>query len=126
MFRWIVGSSLQFRFVVVGFAAVLVVYGIIQLQRMPVDVFPEFAAPIVEGQTEAIGLSAEEVESLITLNLEELLSGVPWLESIRSESVTGLSSIVLTSGYTAKRIVHPLCCRTRINFSIETNRGDKQ
>jgi CzcA family heavy metal efflux pump len=96
MFRWIVGSSLQFRFVVVGFAAVLVAYGIIQIQRMPVDVFPEFEAPTVEVQTEAIGLSAEEVESLITLNLEELLSGVPWLESIRSESVTGLSSIVLT------------------------------
>ncbi len=96
MFRWIVGSSLQFRFVVVGFAAVLVAYGIIQLKNMPVDVFPEFAAPTVEVQTEAIGLSAEEVESLITLNLEELLSGVPWLESIRSESVTGLSSIVLT------------------------------
>src|SRR5499426_1719531 len=63
---------------------------------MPVDVFPEFAPPVVEVQTEAIGLSAEEVESLITLNLEELLSGVPWLESIRSQSVTGLSSIVLT------------------------------
>src|SRR5262247_2614843 len=64
---------------------------------MPVDVFPEFAPPVVEVQTEAIGLSAEEVESLITLNLEELLSGVPWLESMRSQSVTGLSSIVLTS-----------------------------
>jgi Cu/Ag efflux pump CusA len=63
---------------------------------MPVDVFPEFAPPVVEVQTEAIGLSAEEVESLITLNLEELLSGVPWLKSIRSQSVTGLSSIVLT------------------------------
>jgi len=96
MLRWIVGSCLQFRFVVVGFAAALVVYGIIQLKNMPVDVFPEFAAPTVEVQTEAIGLSAEEVESLVTLNLEELLSGVPWLKSIRSESVTGLSSIVLT------------------------------
>ena len=63
---------------------------------MPVDVFPEFAPPVVEVQTEAIGLSADEVESLITLNLEELLSGVPWLHSIRSQSVTGLSSIVLT------------------------------
>ena len=71
MFRWIIGSSLQFRFVVVGFAAALVVYGIIQLQKMPVDVFPEFAAPTVKVQTEAIGLSAEEVESLITLNLED-------------------------------------------------------
>ncbi|UCH82161.1 MAG: efflux RND transporter permease subunit [Nitrospiraceae bacterium] len=96
MFRWIIGSSLNFRFLVMGVAILLIVYGTIQLKQMPIDVFPEFAAPVVEVQTEAIGLSAEEVESLITLNLEELLSGVPWLESIRSESVTGLSSILLT------------------------------
>lgn len=96
MFRWIIGSSLQFRFLVLGVAAALVLFGATQLKKMPVDVFPEFAPPTVEVQTEAAGLSAEEVESLITLNLEELLSGVPWLESIRSQSVTGLSSIVLT------------------------------
>ena len=96
MFRWIIGSSLKFRLLVLGVAAALVVFGSIQLKKMPVDVFPEYAPPIVEVQTEAIGLSAEEVESLITLNLEELLSGVPWLESIRSASLTGLSSIVLT------------------------------
>lgn len=96
MFRWIVGSSLRFRFLAVGFAAALVAFGSLQIKKTPVDVFPEFAAPIVRVQTEAIGLSAVEVEGLITLNLEELLSGVPWLESIRSESVTGLSSITLT------------------------------
>lgn len=96
MFRWIIRSSLQFRFLVLGVAAALALFGAIQLKKMPVDVLPEFAPPVVEVQTEAIGLSAEEVESLITLNLEELLSGVPWLESIRSQSVTGLSSIVLT------------------------------
>jgi len=96
MFRWIIGSSLQFRFIILGIAAALVVFGSLQLKNMPIDIFPEFSAPTVQVQTEAIGLSAVEVESLITLNLEELLSGVPWLESVRSESVTGLSSIVLT------------------------------
>src|SRR5205809_1587942 len=96
MFRWIIASSLQFRLVMLGIAAALIAFGTERLYRMPVDVFPEFAAPVVEVQTEAIGLSATEVESLITLNLEELLSGVPWLESIRSKSVTGLSSIVMT------------------------------
>ncbi len=96
MFRWLIGASLQFRFLVLGVAAALVVFGTLQLGKMPVDVLPEFAPPVVEVQTEAIGLSAEEVESLITLNLEELLSGVPWLDSIRSKSVTGLSSIVMT------------------------------
>ncbi len=96
MFLSIIRSSLQQRFLVLAVAAALVVFGTLRVQKMPVDVLPEFAPPIVEVQTEAIGLSAEEVESLITLNLEELLSGVPWLESIRSKSVTGLSSILLT------------------------------
>src|SRR5262245_65240659 len=90
MFRWIIGSSLQFRFLVLGVAAALAVFGTLQLRKMPVDVFPEFAPPVVEVQTEAIGLSAEEVEGLITLNLEELLSGVPGLEPSRSQSATGL------------------------------------
>ena len=67
MFRWIIGSSLQFRFLVLGVAAALVVFGTIQVKKMPVDVFPEFAPPVVQVQTEALGLSAQEVESLITL-----------------------------------------------------------
>src|SRR5262249_45984905 len=57
---------------------------------------PEFSPPYVEIQTESLGLSADEVEQLITVPMEQdLLSGVPWLDSIRSESVPGLSSIVL-------------------------------
>ena len=57
---------------------------------------PEFSPPYVEIQTEALGLSAEEVEQLITVPMEQdLLNGVPWLDTIRSESVPGLSSIVL-------------------------------
>jgi multidrug efflux pump subunit AcrB len=60
-----------------------------------VDVLPEFELPTVEVQTEALGLSAEEVESLISLNLEELLSGTSWLRSLHSKSVPGLSSIMM-------------------------------
>ena len=96
MMRWIVGSSLQFRFLVVAIAAALMVIGAARLRDMPVDALPEFAPPVVEVQTEALGLSPAEVESLVTLNVEEMLSGIPWLKSIRSKSVTGLSSVVLT------------------------------
>jgi CzcA family heavy metal efflux pump len=96
MIRWIVGSSLKFRLLVLGLAATLIVVGTVQLRSMPVDVLPEFAPPSVEVQAEALGLSAAEVESLVTVNLEELLNGTPWLDSIRSTSVPGLSSIVLT------------------------------
>src|SRR2546423_10218120 len=77
-------------------AAALIAYGIVQLPRMPVDVLPEFTPTYVEIQTEALGLSAEEVEQLITVPMEQdLLNGTPWLDTIRSESVPGISSIVL-------------------------------
>ncbi len=95
MMRWIVGWSLKFRLLVIALAVVMMFVGVMQLRNMPVDALPEFAPPYVEVQTEAPGLSASEVEELVTLNLEELLNGTPWLQTIRSTSVTGLSSIVL-------------------------------
>ena len=95
MVRWIVESSLKLRFVVVTIAAAIVFFGAERLREMPVDILPEFAPPLVEIQTEALGLSAAEVEALITNPMEEFLAGIPWLETMRSSSVTGLSSIVL-------------------------------
>src|ERR1051325_9080134 len=95
--RGIVGTILKFRLLVVVLAAVLMVFGIIQLRQMPVDVLPEFSPPSVEIQTEALGLSPEEVEQLITIPLEHnLLNGVAWIEQIESESLSGLSSVHLT------------------------------
>jgi len=94
--RWIIGSSLRLRLVIVGIAALLLVFGFTQLNEVPVDTLPEFSRPYVEIQTEALGLSAQEVEALITTPLEaDLLNGVSWVEEIRSESIPGLSSIVL-------------------------------
>jgi CzcA family heavy metal efflux pump len=95
MLRWIVGSSLKLRFIVVAFAAAMMFFGVGQLKDMPVDVFPEFAPPRVEVQTLALGLSASEVESLVTIPLEQSLTGIPGLETIRSKSVPQLSSIEL-------------------------------
>ena len=92
----IVRSSLQYRFLVIILALVLLVSGFNQIRSMPVDVLPEFSPPFVEIQTEAPGLSAKEVEDIVTLSLEQsMLAGVPWLESIRSRSMPGLSSIFL-------------------------------
>lgn len=97
MLRWIIGSSLQFRFILIILAAVLMLYGISELhQDASVDIFPEFNPPMVEIQTEALGLSAAEMEALITVPMEaDLLNGVAWLDQIYSESVTGMSSILL-------------------------------
>jgi CzcA family heavy metal efflux pump len=86
-------------------------FGIAQLRDMPVDVLPEFSPPYVEIQTEALGLSAEEVEQMITVPMEQdLLAGVAWLDVIRSESVPGLSSVVIyfepgTDLYKARQMV---------------------
>jgi CzcA family heavy metal efflux pump len=82
---------------VIAFAAGLVLLGTSLLRDMPVDVLPEFSPPTVEIQTESLGLSADEVEQLITVPMEQdLLIGLPWLDTMRSESVPGLSSVVLT------------------------------
>src|SRR3954449_9044613 len=97
MIRWIVGTSLKFRLLIIALAAGLMVVAISQLRNAPVDVLPEFAPPYVEVQTEALGLSAEEVEQLITVPMEQdLLNGVPWLKTIHSKSAPGLSSILMT------------------------------
>jgi Cu/Ag efflux pump CusA len=81
---------------VVAIAAVLVAGGLWQMRQMPLDVVPEFSPLTLQVRTEALGLSAAEVESLITVPLEaDLLIGVPWLKSIDSESITGVSSIDL-------------------------------
>ncbi len=95
MLRWVVGSSLKFRFLVVAIAAGLMFFGVQELRHTQVDVFPEFAPPRVEVQTPALGLSASEVESLVTIPLEQSLAGIPDLDVIRSKSVEQLSSILL-------------------------------
>ena len=96
MMRSIVRSSLQYRFLVVVIAGVLMLAGVYQVRSMPVDVLPEFSPPYVEIQTEALGLSAEEVEQMLTVPMEQdLLAAVPWLDVIRSKSVPGLSSVVV-------------------------------
>jgi CzcA family heavy metal efflux pump len=110
MMRWLVGSSLKFRYIVVALAAGLMFFGVVQLRDTPVDVFPEFAPPRVEVQTPSLGLSASEVESLVTVPLEQALNGVPGLDEIRSKSVEQLSSIELifepgTDLLTARQLV---------------------
>ena len=96
MLRSLIELSLKCRLLVVVLAAVVIVFGITRFRDMPLDVLPEFSPPYVEIQTESLGLSAEEVEQLITVPMEQdLLNGVPWLDAIRSESVPGLSSITL-------------------------------
>ena len=95
MMRSIVKTSLRFRFIVVALAAAMMFFGAGQLRHSRVDVFPEFAPPRVEIQTACLGLTAAEVESLVSVPLEQSLNGLEGLDIMRSKSVPQLSSIEL-------------------------------
>jgi Cu/Ag efflux pump CusA len=111
MVGWVIGSAVRLRRLVVAGVVAVLGLGLLQLQGAPVDVYPEFDGTGVEIQAEALGLSAQEVEQLITVPLEQdLLNGVPWVESIRSRSMAGLSAIDLqfeagTDLYEARQMV---------------------
>src|SRR5512145_573029 len=115
--RWLVALSLRNRLVVIALSVLLVVTAARTLPGTPLDVFPEFAPPLVEVQTEAPGLSTNEVESLVTVPLEAALNGIPGLATIRSKSVLGLSSVVLilepaSDVMTARQMVQERLSRT--------------
>lgn len=95
MLNSIVTWALNMRVLVVAAALALLLVGINATKNAPLDVFPEFSPPLVEVQTEAPGLSTEEVDSLVTVPLENALNGLPFLNALRSKSVLGLSSVVM-------------------------------
>src|SRR5690348_3101777 len=97
MIEALVGLSVRLRALILGATIALLAIGVGQLSAAHVDEYPDFTAPQVEVQAEALGLSAAEVEQLITVPLEQdLLNGVPWLDQITSESLPGLSTIDMT------------------------------
>jgi Cu/Ag efflux pump CusA len=96
MIKWIVSAALRFSRLVVAAAIGILGVGLYQLHNTAVDVYPEFEPPDIQIQAEALGLSAQEVEQLITVPIEQdLLNGIPWVEHIRSRSMPGLSAIDL-------------------------------
>src|SRR3984893_1787699 len=95
MLSAIVRFSIRFRGVAISLACALLFYGIFSLSHVPYDVFPEFAPPEVSIQTEAPGLSPEQVEVLVTQPIENSINGVAGIESLRSRSIQGLSVITV-------------------------------
>jgi CzcA family heavy metal efflux pump len=93
MLSAIVRFSVRRRGLVIMLALVLLVYGGFLLSRAGLDIFPEFSAPRVIVQTEAPGLTAEQTETLVTQRIEKHLAGLIGLETIRSESIQGLSVV---------------------------------
>ncbi|MBX9706288.1 MAG: efflux RND transporter permease subunit, partial [Gammaproteobacteria bacterium] len=95
MMSALVRFSIRFHGVIIGLACLLVVYGVYGLSRTNLDVFPEFSPTLVVIQTESPGLSSNLVEQLVTQPIETTLSGTVGVESMRSQSIPGLSVITI-------------------------------
>jgi len=97
MLERLLNATLRFsiarRWLIVVAAILISVWGIVSIQQMPLDVFPPFAPPQVDIQTNATGLAPEEVEKDITLPIESALQGIPGVETVRSSSKVGLSMV---------------------------------
>jgi CzcA family heavy metal efflux pump len=93
MLRRLVEISLGARGVVITLAMIFITYGLIVVSRAKLDVFPDFVQPQATVQTEAPGLAPEQVETLVTIPVENALNGAGNLDSIRSESIQGLSVV---------------------------------
>ena len=96
MLSTLVRFSIRFYGVVIAFALLILLYGGYRFASAGLDIFPEFAPRRVIIQTEAPGLSAEQVEGLVTRQIETGISGLVGMESVRSESIQGLSIITAT------------------------------
>ncbi len=96
MLTAIVRFAIRLRGVVISLACLLAGYGIYTLYQSHLDVFPEFAPPLAIIQTEAPGLSSEQVEVLVTQPIENALGGTVGLETMRSKSLQGLSVVSMT------------------------------
>src|SRR3954447_26120898 len=95
MLSAVVAWSLRYRVVVVCLAVLLLGFGLYAAGRARLDVFPDFAPPTVVIQTEAPGLSPQEVEQLVTARVEAAVSAGPRLDTMRASSIQGLSVVTL-------------------------------
>ncbi len=96
MLSTLVRFSIRFYGIVIALAVIILVYGGYRFTTAGLDIFPEFSPKRVIIQTEAPGLSAEQVEVLVTKQIETGISGLVGMESVRSESIQGLSIITAT------------------------------
>lgn len=95
MMSALVRFSIRFSGVIIALASLATIYGVYSLTRSNLDVFPEFAPTQLTIQTESPGLSAELVETLVTQPIEDSIAGTIGVETMRSQSIPGLSVITI-------------------------------
>jgi cobalt-zinc-cadmium resistance protein CzcA len=107
MISRLVSFALSQRILVIGGIVAIAAWGIVSFQRLPIDAYPDLSPPHVEIVTQWPGRAAEEVERLITIPIEVEMNGIPSLDSLRSISLYGLSSVTMNFDYGAD----PYFCR---------------
>ena len=93
MITRIVSFALSQRFLIIIAAIALVIWGGIAFQKLPIDAYPDLSPPHVEIVTQWPGHAAEEIERLVTIPIEIEMNGIPKLDTLRSISLYGLSSV---------------------------------
>ena len=96
MLNWIIDFSLRNRFLVILAVAAFAAFGALSMWHLDIDAFPDTTPVQVQINTVAPSLGPEEVEQQITFPVEQVLSGMPRLQSVRSISKFGLSQVVIT------------------------------
>jgi cobalt-zinc-cadmium resistance protein CzcA len=95
MIRRLVDFALNNKFVVLAIALLLLGWGIISFHNLPVEAYPDIADNYVTVITQWAGRSAEEVEQQVTIPIEMQMSGMPHMTYLRSESIFGLSFVIM-------------------------------
>src|SRR5579872_656733 len=95
MIRALVDFSLNNKFVVLALAALLLGWGALSFHNLPVEAYPDIADNYVTVITQWPGRSAEEVEQQVTIPIEIQMAGMPHMTFLRSESIFGLSFVIM-------------------------------
>ncbi|MBT6458552.1 MAG: efflux RND transporter permease subunit, partial [Planctomycetaceae bacterium] len=95
MLNWIIDASLRHRFAVIASVVVVALAGVVSLQYLDIDAFPDTTPVQVQVNTTAPALLPEEVERQITFPIEQAISGLPGLDQLRSVSKFGFSQVTV-------------------------------